>query len=308
MGKKKIYFLAVATVALVCAGCLYLSLYAQTVHLAYMVDSKYVPYMMVSLESAVLNKNRESRYHIYVIASDLTGKDISAIKSMERSKVKIEIVSAGKLPLDFSHLGRFSSFEVALQKLFIADYLPSEKKVLYLDADTLVQDDLSAVYHTDLQGNYAAAVKDGLMYQFPQHIAEIGLSSGGFYFNSGVMLLNLQKIRRDGISRRAIIYFNTHSNVFGDQDVLNAVFGEKVKPLSYRYNCNSTFFEEKDAGFLSGFWNEKVAARPEEVYNSAVILHFAGHKPWTQWFMQDYLKRLWRQYAAIVSAKYRIVF
>lgn len=308
MERKKRYFFIAVTAALTVTVCLCLSLFTQTVHLVYMVNSKYVPYMIVSLESAALNKDRESKYLVHVIASDLTEKDISAIKGMERKGIQIEIVPAGTLPLDISRLGRFASFAVALQKIFIADYLASEKKVLYLDADTLVQTDLSAVYSTDLRGKYAAAVKDGLMYQFPEHVAAIDLGGRDFYFNSGIMLLNLQKIRDDGISRRAIIYFNTHNDIFGDQDVLNAVFGAKVKPLSYKYNCNSNFFEEKDAEFLSKFWNEKVASSPETVYDSAAILHFAGHKPWTPWFTQEYLKRLWQRYADIVRAKYRIVF
>ena len=59
------------------------------------------------------------------------------------------------------------------------------------------------------------------------------------------MLLNLAQIRKDDIMQRAVIYFNTHNEVFGDQDVLNVVFGSKVVPLSYRYNCNSTFLKKR---------------------------------------------------------------
>ena len=166
-----------------------------------------------------------------------------------------------------------------------------------MDADTLVLKDLSNIYKTKLKDNYVAAVKDGLMYQFPEHIVEVGLEWRKFYFNSGVMLLNLKQIREDEIKNRAIIYFNTHEEVFGDQDVLNVVFKEKVMPLSYRYNCNSTFFEEKDAKFLSDFYGEKVPNTPQKVYENAAILHFAGHKPWTEWFTHDYLKTLWQEYA-----------
>ena len=102
------------------------------------------------------------------------------------------------------------------------------------------------------------------MYQFPGDVACMDLGGREFYFNSGVMLLNLAQIRKDDIMRRAVIYFNTHNEVFGDQDVLNVVFGSKVVPLSYRYNCNSTFFEEKDAAFLSKFFNETVPQNPRE--------------------------------------------
>ena len=144
-----------------------------------------------------------------------------------------------------------------------------------------------------------------MMYQYPDYVSRIKMSGRDFYFNSGVMLLNLEKIRKDDIIRRARIYFNTHQDIFGDQDILNSVFGKYVKLISYRYNCNSVFFEEKDAKFLSEFYKEPVSAKPKDVYKQAVILHFAGHKPWTQWFKQPYLKELWYNYMREIPRKYQ---
>jgi len=278
------------------------------VNIVYMADSKYLPYVMTSLHSAVVNKKADTQYNVYLIAKGFSSEDVKKIKQMEQNKVAINIYPAQDLTLDTSHLGRFASFGVALQKLFIADYLKDIDKVLYLDADTLVQTDLSDVYDTKIKEKYAAAVKDGLMYQSPEHIKELSLKDESFYFNSGVMLLNLQKIRQDGIMQKAIIYFNTHNEIFGDQDVLNVVFKGKVQTLSYLYNCNSVFFEEKDAAFLSSFWEEPVPQNPEQVYKAAAILHFAGHKPWTEWFKHPYLKPLWWKYADEVQARYHIGF
>ena len=266
------------------------------VHLAYMTDRNYLPYVETSIYSALKNKQKSTVYNVHVIAKDFTEADIKEIKQLETNSLKINIYPTKPLNLDMSHLGRFASFEISLQKLFIAEYLKIDK-VLYLDADTLVLDDLSKAYRTDLKDNYVAAVKDGLMYQHPEHIAEIGLAWRNFYFNSGIMLLNLKAIRQDNIIKSALIYFNTHQEIFGDQDVLNVVFKDKVAPLSYRYNCNSTFFEEKDAAFLSKFYEEHVPTPPQKVYETAAILHFAGHKPWTPYFTHKYLKSLWQSYA-----------
>ena len=300
---KKV-IIGITAAIIVGSGILYAFFHERPVHLAYMVDSKYLPYMMVSLDSAIKNKHPRTLYHVHVIAKDFSKENRELLKRMNTPKVKIRVYEAEEQGLDLSHLGRFASFSIALQKLFIADYLKEINKVLYLDADTLVLEDLSEVYKTKLNDNYVAAVKDGLMYQFPEHIMEIGLDWRKFYFNSGVMLLNLKQMREDSLKNRAIIYFNTHQEVFGDQDVLNAVVKEKVIPLSYRYNCNSTFFEEKDAAFLSDFYGEKVAETPQKVYENAAILHFAGHKPWTEYFTQSHLKALWQEYANEVERKY----
>lgn len=302
--KKKLILGIFIGLFLTLIGLSFLFVAKPGVNLVYMSDSKYLPYMMTSLYSAIKNKNKTTVYNVHVIAQDFSKEDINKLKQLEQETVQIKIYPAEDKNLDMSHLGRFASFKISLQKLFISAYLQNVEKALYLDADTLVLKDLSTVYRTPLRGYYAAAVKDGLMYQFPEHIKEIGLEWRNFYFNSGIMLLNLNKMREDDIIRSAIIYFNTHEEVFGDQDVLNVVFADKVKPISYRYNCNSTFFEEKDAAFLSEFYGEPVPSTPLEVYKNAVILHFAGHKPWTEWFTHPYLKPLWQSYAEELNKKY----
>lgn len=303
--KNKVVYCII--ICLICVLCFLLAS-KNKVNLAYMVDSKYLPYAMVSLDSAITNKKTSTQYNVYFIAKDFTKEDITKLKQMEKKDVKIIIYPTEEKNLDYPRLGRFSSFKISLQKIFLAEYLLEIKKVLYLDADTLVQKDLSELFATDISKEYVGAVKDGLMYQYPEHIEEIGLKDRDFYFNSGVMLLNLDKIRKENIIRKAIIYFNTHNEIFGDQDVLNVVFGQKIKPLSYRYNCNSTFFEEKDDKFLSNFWNETVPENDKDVYDGAAILHFAGHKPWSDWFNNQYLKTLWHKYATNTKIKYKITY
>lgn len=280
----------------------------KVIHIAYLSDSKYLPYTMVSLNSAIMNKNYKKIYHIHLLALDFTTKDIQKIKTMEQKNVKIDVYNISKKELDLSHLGRFASFDTALQKIFIAEMLPFVDKVLYLDADTIVQQDLSQLYNTNLKEQYVAAVKDGLMYQYPEHIEELPLKNPNFYFNSGVMLMNLKKIREDNLQRKALIYFNTHNEIFGDQDIFNVIFSNKVQALSYRYNCNSVFFEEKGIEFLADFYQESMPENPLNVYTNASILHFAGYKPWTQWFKNPYLKTIWSAYAKDASSKYSIAF
>ncbi len=305
MTKKR----AITVVVLILVFISGLYLYRKpVVNIAYMSDSQYVPYVMVSLHSALKNKHPDTIYNVHIIAKDFPPEDKIKIKRIEQENVHINIYPAQEHKLNVSRLGRFGAFEVALQKLFIAEYLKGVKKVLYLDADTLVQEDLSDIYQTNITGRYAAAVKDGLMYQYPEHITELNLRNKELYFNSGVMLLNLEQMRKDEIIKKAVIYFNTHNDIFGDQDVLNVVFAGKVKPVSYRYNCNSVFFEEKEIDFLSAFWQENMPQTPQAVYEKAAILHFAGHKPWTDWFNQPYLKPLWWKYAKETQAKYGIAF
>jgi lipopolysaccharide biosynthesis glycosyltransferase len=193
-----------------------------------------------------------------------------------------------------------------MQKVFIPEYVKDVNKAIYIDSDTIVQKDLFYLYNKNMNNTYIAGARDGLMFMYPEHIKEINLEWRDFYFNSGVMLLNLQKMRQDKFIEKSLMYFNNNYEVFADQDILNVVSKEKVKEISYIYNCNSTFFEENDAEFLSKFFKQEISNNPNDVYKKAVILHFAGHKPWTEWFNHPYLKPLWWGYAKELSAKYNI--
>ena len=165
-----------------------------------------------------------------------------------------------------------------------------------MDGDTLVLKDLRELFDIDVTGVYAAVAKDGIYYRFPKEMAEMGLDKRGFYFNSGVMLYNLALQRRDNIIDKLVDYIKTHEDFYGDQDVLNVVFGDKLKLMSYRYDCISTFFEEDSLDFLSTYFGEALPKDTFYIYENATILHYAGDKPWQQDYKPLYLKDLWFKY------------
>lgn len=303
---KKIYISILSIILSILA--IYIYCLKNTLNIAYISDKGYLPYVMTSIYSAIKNKNYNSIYNFYIIAKNFDNQDIKKLKTLETFNVKITVINAEEKKLDYENLGRFKSYKITLQKIYLSTYLDNLDKVLYLDADTIIQEDLKKLYSTDISSVYLAATKDGLMYQHPYHIGEIGLEWRKFYFNSGIMLLNLKKMREDNIQKKSIIYFQTNKEVFGDQDVLNVAVKDKVIPISCRYNLNSTFFEEKDADFLSKFYEEKIYPTPRENYDNAAILHFSGFKPWTIYFTHPYLKTLWHNYFMELKSKYNLSF
>ena len=125
----------------------------KSINIIYMSDMKYLPYMMVSLHSAIKNKAPESKYKIHIIGEKLDKEAIKSLKEIEQDNVKIEIYQSREQKLDETRLGRFEDYKVSLQKLFIAEYVPHLKKALYIDADTLIQKDLTELYQTDISEN-----------------------------------------------------------------------------------------------------------------------------------------------------------
>ena len=95
------------------------------------------------------------------------------------------------------------------------------------------------------------------MFMYPEHIKEINLEWRDFYFNSGVMLLNLQKMRQDKFIEKSLMYFNNNYEVFADQDILNVVSKEKVKETSK----NSSFYVPPSINFFFLFFGYTQHAR-----------------------------------------------
>jgi lipopolysaccharide biosynthesis glycosyltransferase len=133
-----------------------------------------------------------------------------------------------------------------------------DEKVLYLDPDIIALDSIAGLWETNLGGKTCGAVVESMD---PEHKAAIGLGRGAPYFNSGVLLLNLGRLRERMDELMAWIRENSARVLWPDQDALNAVLAD-------------------DWMELDGKWN-----RPSERYLSsdgeAMLLHFAGSsKPW----------------------------
>ena len=159
----------------------------------------------------------------------------------------------------------FSLLRVALPLIF---YM--HDKILYLDVDTIVNDNIDAIWDIDLGDNYFAAVK------------EIHKSTDKYkYFNAGVMLMNLKALRDSGIASMMINVLNVRKFDFCDQDCLNLFCEGKILEIPSYYNVNPYTEATKDKK----------------------IIHFAGDKNWEnkdvyKYYMEHYS---WNSFKYIVK-------
>lgn len=159
--------------------------------------------------------------------------------------------------------------------LLLTDLLPeSVERVLFLDPDLLVLDDIGKIWETDLGGNYAGAVVDQAI---PCASSPRGLNGGGLadipddapYFNGGVLLIDLDRWRGDDIAGQARRYLERCTVDFFHQEALNVVLWNKWMQLDQRWNLIAS-----------------LTARPYSMNGARVIenpgiVHFAGKfKPW----------------------------
>ena len=117
--------------------------------------------------------------------------------------------------------------KVALSKILYCD------KALFLDCDTIVEQDLSPLWDIDLTDYYFGAVKQ-------KDDGRGGEYFKGDYFNTGVLMCNLAKLR-DGMDDVLIYRLNTHPYKYVEQDCISTECEGKIYPLKGRWNrCSFT--------------------------------------------------------------------
>ena len=249
---------------------------------------------MATTMVSILHNNKSKRdYHFHVITSSITDKSKAVIQKLQKkfkfdiSYIHIQENDERLRPVQ----GIRQPAHVGLQSIFIRlmlpDILPTLDKVLSMDVDLYVREDLANLYDTDL-GNYClAAVEDvaetvfsNFLWNDPHH----------HFYNTGVMLQNLKQMRNIGYSSILVNTLRANSRKYriGEQDSFNDIYKDKICHLNYTWNFYHSFhFELKR--FTPDYPNEF-----QEAARNPAIVHFVGpEKPWFPCmrhpFKSDYL-------------------
>lgn len=149
---------------------------------------------------------------------------------------------------------------MTLIRLALPEILPDEHRVLWLDVDTIVIDDISALFSLDMGGCYFAMAEEPTRSKRPF-----------VYHNAGVLLLDLDALR-DGKYKRLIQFVNGFKMDFPDQDCINLCCQKQIKELNPVYN--------------SCTWTGQPL--------NAKIIHFAAQRDYaTQTLFKQYSKMKW---------------
>lgn len=239
------------------------------------LDKNYILPLRVMIRS-ILRTNEQALIHLYVAHSSLTEEDFAKIAdgvSPTHCVIHPVFVSPDLL-CDAPVLKRLT--KASYYRLIAADYLPEDlDRVLYLDPDITVIRSLSEFYNMDLQGNYMAAAGhfDGFLRWLNR--TRLGIRHNSDYINSGVLLMDLQKLRALHNTHEIFEYVrkNAKKLLLGDQDTVNAFYDGHLLILdTLKYNLDEkTFLKHKKRGTIDEQW----------VRENAFLIHYDGkHKPW----------------------------
>lgn len=238
---------------------------------------------LCSMLRSLCHNNKGERIRLFVAHTGLTGDDLNKIR-VSLDKDLCELVDM-KLAVDrfpgLPHSDRWPP--EACFRLFAAHFLPEDvDRLLYLDPDIIVLKPLRQLYDMDLRGNYYAAATHMVEITKPISRWRLGLPRSALYVNSGVLLMDLDLLRKEQKEEDVYSYYekNKRRIQLYDQDILNGLYYDKtlhIDPLLYNLDDRYlTLYNLENP-------NPKKKVSLTWVLENTLILHFCGRKkPWNK--------------------------
>lgn len=259
----------------------------QRIGVSFAVNDSYASHLEIALYS-LFKHNMQHAFDIYILVSQLTDRSKRRLKEVcrQHGNATIEFMILDERMFEgfrtYAHFSKDIYSRYLLPKL-----LPDRDRILYLDADILVTGDILDLYQFDLGANYVAAAKDiGIQkQQFKSYMDSLSLD-GGNYFNSGVLVMNLQKMRADKKVEELFEITASYGDDLWhpDQDAINIVFKNSIKELPRKWN----------------YQDEDRKIDPTNLETASVIHYTTEKKPWNT----PNVERLYNQKAHEKYEKY----
>ena len=279
----------------------------QAVPIVMAFDTGFLLPSAVAMISVMENGNNSTRYHFFIITEseykdmdcglfDLIGRRYPNF-SCQYVFFESDIFADARLPMHVTS-------KLCFARMLIPTILSSLDYCIYLDGDTVVRQDINLLGHIaaeyrDFSQCYLMAAPDlSLRYGegmfFEDFRKCLGQDNLDYYFNSGVMVMNLRKLRED----RMLEQFQCHADrgyFFGDQDILNVCCWKKTEMLPVCWNMYpGNIGDETMLG--KGCSDQD---KTDIMEGKASILHFAGKdKPWN--CIETFWEHEWYQYACLL--------
>ncbi|MDR0911120.1 MAG: glycosyltransferase family 8 protein [Methanobrevibacter sp.] len=257
-------------------------------NVAYSSDENFAPYLGVSIFSLLkYNKDDFNEINLYILDN--------GIKEESKEKL-IKLCDAYNAKIFFIYVGNIENkLEVSINiedspssvyaRLFLSSLLEDIDKVLYLDADSLIQGSLKEIWELDIDNYYYAGVLDVIppIYKLNSMIEG---KIDDVYINTGFLLINLKRWRENKVEEKFIKFINKHKGKFlhADQSILNGVFKSNVKIIEPKYNVLQPFYDLKYQDLVKwvGF-DYYTKDDIKEAIKNPIFIHFAisiNGRPW----------------------------
>ena len=256
----------------------------------------YVIYLSAMIESIIENASDDNNYDITILESGITEPNKNILSSMAKGKENISIRffnvtkrMSGIYLKAGGHISVETYYRLLIPYIFI-----NYEKILFLDSDMTAHADVAELFNMDIQGYMVAAAHDQCIAAFcngsdksflPYCREKLGIENYWDYFQAGVMLLNLNRMREKYTQEEIFEVATKRQYRYVDQDVMNVLCKGEVKHIPLRWNC----FPDMGA-YIYEYMPYYLLKEYEDARENPKICHHTGPvKPWSELFADDFM-------------------
>ena len=245
------------------------------------IDEQYAAPLFVTVVSLLENLRPGVGLELYLMASGLTPETWSKLEGAWDDRVRLHWAPLDNRKLESLRGYGYTSSPAANFRLVVGSSLPGYvSKVIYLDADLLIRKDIVEIWEQDMQGKIVLAVQDSYIQSRSAHWVPAREQAGiqWPYFNSGVMVIDLEAWRAAGIEQRCLEAASRlrHRTKWLDQDLLNICLTGRWGALPPAWN--KQFSLDLFPDWRCSPYEEREF---QEARSQPAIIHFCTQtKPW----------------------------
>lgn len=249
-------------------------------------DNNYIV-PLAALLNSLANTANQNKLTIHWFALEVSKPNIKKISSLSTRlgyEIKVYNFFESEISSKFFTSGRITS--AAYLRLYLADQIKNISKVLYLDCDMIAVGNISDLWSYHSTEKVAAVVKDDKRI----NLSHLGKLIPENYFNSGMMLINVDLWKTNKIQKRLFELLNQKIHFrFHDQDLLNLALENNVSFIDHKWNL----IPSRENKNLITFYAIIVRLGLEKLFKLNGIIHYAASKkPW-HYLSSHPLKFLW---------------
>lgn len=259
-------------------------------------DNNFVVPAIVAIYSMLRYASRDYYYRIFIVHSDISEKSqkkLSMCISEFEDFTSLEFLYLSEENGNWDSLKSKCHYSKEIyNKLLIADIFPQYEMVICSDVDVVFLGDISGSYtcYRSQDDFYLSGVNSIFEPEILSQYTAFSEEEKQIIYKgvgAGYIVLNLGKIRQDGITEKMKTFYrqNMHRLIQPEQDVLNICCFPKIRYLPYKYLiCIEDYSMQKHSYPL-----KKEPVYPLDSFMNAlehpVQLHYAGFfKPWNSFF------------------------
>lgn len=261
------------------------------IQVVYACDNNFAMLAGISIASLLENSREDMPLSVYVLCCDVSEENGARIRAVaEKFDRKLELIDA---TIPIQNLTSQYNIDVrqwslaAYARLLATDLLPDVDRILYFDCDTLIMDDVEQLWNTELKEASCAAAVEQISFLQKKIV---GLTKEESYFNSGVMLIELNKWREKGYASKFAESLRRHNGrlPYADQGCINEVCHGDIATLPAKYNVHTLLynFSYEDAAIYRGDAGAYSKEEIEEAKKNPSIIHFTSsflsRRPWVE--------------------------